>query len=139
MRKKRIEEKKLGKQPVKPPKLGTTKVRRLVEEKKENIVQEEHDDFLDELLKALDKDGDPLEVFDQTNNYPVYDKATHWKLKKPEVGVRFEGPKEFKECLTYYALAGGFSIWFERSSKKEVIVRCGSRPPRIEDPDKECT
>lgn len=28
-------------------------------------------------------------------------------------------------------MAKGYSIWFERSSKKNIIARCGTRPPRL--------
>lgn len=44
--------------------------------------------------------------------------------------------EQLKECLTYYALANGFSLWYYRSSKKQLIARCGLRPERIKDPEK---
>ncbi|KAJ9542528.1 hypothetical protein OSB04_029034 [Centaurea solstitialis] len=50
-----------------------------------------------------------------------------------QVGERYESPKQLKECITCYALANGFSIWYERSSSTSLIARCGSRPPRISD------
>ena len=53
-----------------------------------------------------------------------------------QVGERYECPKQLKECITYYALANGFSIWFDVSSKKKIIARCGTRPARISDPSK---
>lgn len=40
-----------------------------------------------------------------------------------------------KECLTYYALANGYSIWYERSASDKVIAVCGQRPPNLKDPD----
>ncbi|GKE23133.1 hypothetical protein Tco_1434645, partial [Tanacetum coccineum] len=40
------------------------------------------------------------------------------------------------ECLTYYALANGFSICFYRSSKDHVIARCGLRPEKLKDIEK---
>ena len=43
---------------------------------------------------------------------------------------------QLKECLTYYALANGFSLWFYRSSKKELIAKCGLRPEKIKEPEK---
>ncbi|GJZ35232.1 multidrug resistance-associated protein 5 [Tanacetum coccineum] len=42
----------------------------------------------------------------------------------------------FKECLTYYALANGFSLWYERSCEARVVAKCGQRPPRLFDPEK---
>ena len=43
---------------------------------------------------------------------------------------------QLKECLTYYALANGFSLWFYRSEKKKLIAKCGSRPEKIKEPEK---
>ncbi|GJX84882.1 hypothetical protein Tco_0335656 [Tanacetum coccineum] len=31
----------------------------------------------------------------------------------------------------YYALANGFVLCYERSSRKKVVVKCGQRPPRL--------
>ncbi|GJT43816.1 hypothetical protein Tco_0952531 [Tanacetum coccineum] len=39
--------------------------------------------------------------------------------------------EQFKERLTYYALANGFSLWCERSSRKKVVAKYGQRPPRL--------
>ncbi|KAJ9546572.1 hypothetical protein OSB04_019115 [Centaurea solstitialis] len=52
------------------------------------------------------------------------------------VGERYESAKQFKECVTYYALANGYSIWFERSSTKKMIAKCGQRPERVKDTKK---
>ncbi|GJZ05226.1 hypothetical protein Tco_0538501 [Tanacetum coccineum] len=41
-----------------------------------------------------------------------------------------------KECLTYYALANGFSLWYGRSYGKKVVAKCGTRPPKLSDPAK---
>lgn len=53
-----------------------------------------------------------------------------------QVGEKYEGPKQLKECLSYYALANGYSLWYERTCQKNIIARCGSRPPKISDPIK---
>ncbi|GJZ44655.1 multidrug resistance-associated protein 5 [Tanacetum coccineum] len=37
---------------------------------------------------------------------------------------------------TYYALANGFSLWYERSGEVRVVEKCGQRPPRVSDPEK---
>ncbi|GJY37347.1 pentatricopeptide repeat-containing protein [Tanacetum coccineum] len=68
--------------------------------------------------------------------YPTHDQDTHWKMKKPKVGEKFVDAAQFKECLTYYGLANGYSIWCYRSSKTQIIARCGQRPERIKDPKK---
>nr|GEX68903.1 pentatricopeptide repeat-containing protein [Tanacetum cinerariifolium] len=42
----------------------------------------------------------------------------------------------FKECLTYYALENGFSLWYARSSGMRVVAKFGQRPPRLSVPEK---
>ncbi|GKA47951.1 pentatricopeptide repeat-containing protein [Tanacetum coccineum] len=71
----------------------------------------------------------------------MYDETTHWRLKKPklkayEVGEKYVSVAQFKECVTYYALANGFSLWYERSYEAKVVAKCGQRPPRLTDPKK---
>ncbi|GJT45975.1 multidrug resistance-associated protein 5 [Tanacetum coccineum] len=91
---------------------------------------EEHDIYMNELLKnlkAADKDGitkDPfISVEKHVERYPMYDETTHWRLRKPKVGEKYTSVAQFKECLTYYALANGFSL-------------CRRRPSRVYDPEK---
>ncbi|KAJ9566824.1 hypothetical protein OSB04_002790 [Centaurea solstitialis] len=127
------------------PKLG-------VGRKSEKIDHEdllaEHDEFMEELLKALkseDHDEEEHESAADMDKFPIHDPTTHWKLKKPMVcypllnkkmGERYESAKQFKECVTYYALANGYSIWFEVSSRKKMIAKCGQRPERVKDTKK---
>ncbi|KAJ9543410.1 hypothetical protein OSB04_023117 [Centaurea solstitialis] len=101
----------------------------------------EHDEFIDELMKALKSNVNEGNEYPLTENevdeeYPIHDSDTHWKMKKPMIGERYEGPKQLKECITYYALANGFSLWYECSSNYKIIARCGSRPPKIKDESK---
>lgn len=49
------------------------------------------------------------------------------------VGEKFVNVEQFKECLAYYALANGFSLWYDRSSKEKVIAKCGHRKEVIKD------
>ncbi|GJZ55800.1 multidrug resistance-associated protein 5 [Tanacetum coccineum] len=104
---------------------------------------EEHDIYMNELLKSLkttDKDGiteDPfISVEKHVERYPMYDETTHWRLRKPKVGEKYTSVAQFKECLTYYALANGFSLWHERSGEERVVAKCGQRPPRVSAPEK---
>nr|GEX01647.1 pentatricopeptide repeat-containing protein [Tanacetum cinerariifolium] len=53
------------------------------------------------------------------------DEIVDWA--KMKVGEKYVS--EFKECLTYYALANDFSLW--------VVAKCGQRPPRLSNPEKE--
>ncbi|GJZ09730.1 hypothetical protein Tco_0544013 [Tanacetum coccineum] len=53
----------------------------------------------------------PFAIVEESNEmYPIYDDLTHWKLKKPKLGEKFPNGDKFKECLTFYALANGFSL-----------------------------
>ena len=52
-----------------------------------------------------------------------------------KVGEKFKDIDQLKECMTYYALANGFSLWFERSANNKVIAKCGLRPERIKKPE----
>ncbi|GJZ23138.1 pentatricopeptide repeat-containing protein, partial [Tanacetum coccineum] len=51
------------------------------------------------------------------------------------LGEKFPNITQFKECLTYYALANGFSLWFDKSTSKKVIAKCGKRKEVIKDAD----
>nr|GEW97438.1 multidrug resistance-associated protein 5 [Tanacetum cinerariifolium] len=82
---------------------------------------EEHDIYMNELFKSLnnaDKDG-------ITENPFIF------------VGENYVNVAQFKECLTYYALANGFSLWYERSGEVRVVAKCRQRPPRLSDLEKE--
>ncbi|GJX81222.1 pentatricopeptide repeat-containing protein [Tanacetum coccineum] len=85
----------------------------------------EHEQDMNALMRRIKGKGcelkDPFIMVDKTKKYPIYDEATHWKLKKPKLGEKFVNMDQFKECLTYYALANGFSLWYETSSKYMVI------------------
>lgn len=121
------------------PQLGVKGRRKLGNEDAFDTIAE-HEDFMEELLKKLkmgeEEMVDPFKQVETVERYPIHDKNLHWRLKKPVVGERFENAQQFKDCLTYYALANGFSIWYERSSQKDIIARCGQRPPRLKDPNK---
>nr|XP_043615640.1 uncharacterized protein LOC122587520 [Erigeron canadensis] len=57
-------------------------------------------------------------------------------MRRPKVGELYVNHNQLRECLSYYALANRYSIWFERSCKTSIISRCGTRPPNILDPEK---
>ncbi|KAJ9538843.1 hypothetical protein OSB04_031576 [Centaurea solstitialis] len=119
------------------PKLG---VGRKTEDDENEDLMAEHDEFMADLLQNLKSEEQEYEreheSDEERENFPIHDPRTHWKLKKPMVGERYESAKQFKECVTYYALANGYSIWFERSSSKKMIAKCGQRPERVKDTKK---
>nr|GFC97596.1 multidrug resistance-associated protein 5 [Tanacetum cinerariifolium] len=53
-----------------------------------------------------------------------------------QVGEKYTTVAQFKKCLTYYALANGFSLLHETSGEVRVVAKCGQRPPRVSDPKK---
>nr|GEY68974.1 pentatricopeptide repeat-containing protein [Tanacetum cinerariifolium] len=84
----------------------------------------EHEKSMEALLRKLkgNKMGItyPFSILeDLKETYPIYDDLTHWKLKKTKLGEKFPTVDKFKECLTYYALANGFSLYFEKGRWKE--------------------
>ncbi|GJU49426.1 pentatricopeptide repeat-containing protein [Tanacetum coccineum] len=101
----------------------------------------EHEAYMEALMKKLRGSEcgkkDPFTVVEKSGDkYPVYDEGTHWNMRKPHIGDKFPNGEKFKECLTYYALANGFSLWFYRSSKDQIIARCGQRKEKLKDPSK---
>ncbi|GKD82760.1 pentatricopeptide repeat-containing protein [Tanacetum coccineum] len=102
----------------------------------------EHEQDMNALMRRIKGKGcelkDPFTMVDKNEKYPIYDEATHWKLKKPKLGEKFVNVDQFKECLTYYALANGFSLWYATSSTDRVIAKCGHRKEVIKDPSANC-
>ncbi|GKA01636.1 hypothetical protein Tco_0674301 [Tanacetum coccineum] len=103
----------------------------------------EHDNYMNGLLKSLktaDIDGiteDPfIFVKKHVERYSMYDETTHWRLRKPKVGEKYTSVTQFKECVTYYALAKSFSLWHERSGEERVVAKYGQRPPGVSTPEK---
>ncbi|GKB22241.1 pentatricopeptide repeat-containing protein [Tanacetum coccineum] len=86
----------------------------------ESEYSDKYVDFLseaeEELIELRKKNGDdgmtdPFQIFETKNEeYPIHDKDTHWKMRKPKVG--------------------------ERTSKNQVIARCGLRPEKLKEPEK---
>ncbi|GJW03567.1 putative reverse transcriptase domain-containing protein [Tanacetum coccineum] len=75
----------------------------------------------------LEKEG-TSSGFRQKNQYVVGDNETG---AKPKVGEKFVDTEQLKECLTYYALANGFSLWFYKSLQTSVIAKYVLRPEKI--------
>ncbi|GKD44081.1 multidrug resistance-associated protein 5, partial [Tanacetum coccineum] len=116
------------------------KAKRKAKAKAQDKQNSEMNEPNEEYKKSYDKDGiteDPfISVEKHVERYPMYDETKHWRLRKPKVGEKYTSVAQFKECLTYYALANGFSLWHERSGEVRVVAKCGQRPPRVSDPKK---
>ncbi|XP_071740697.1 uncharacterized protein [Rutidosis leptorrhynchoides] len=101
-------------------------------------VVDEHEEFMNELLRKLNGDeqvSDPFKAIVAVESFPIHDDKTNWRMKKPILSEKYVNAKQFKDCLTYYALVNGFSLWYHRSSENEVIAKCGQRPLRLKNPD----
>ncbi|GJX08312.1 pentatricopeptide repeat-containing protein [Tanacetum coccineum] len=86
-----------------------------------------HQKYTEALLRKLKGNGTgityPFAIVEKSNEkYPIYDDQTYWKLKKPKLKEKFLIVDIFKECLTYYALENGFSLWFDRSTRNHVVI-----------------
>nr|GEU48820.1 pyruvate kinase [Tanacetum cinerariifolium] len=109
--------------------------------KKKAKAKDKPDEEINESNEKItaDKDGiteDPfISVEKHVERYAMYDKTTHYRLRKPKVGEKYTSA-QFKECLTYYGLANGFSLWYETSEEVRVVAKCGQRPPRLSYPEK---
>ncbi|PWA64119.1 hypothetical protein CTI12_AA347230 [Artemisia annua] len=97
---------------------------------------------LDEDMPISDEDEI---VFDPNKrDYPIHDPNTHWKLKKPRLGELYADLDQVKDCLTFYSVANGYQLWYEKSDSEKLLVRCGfdeknrrkKKLPR--DPNKPC-
>ncbi|GJU43233.1 hypothetical protein Tco_1200499 [Tanacetum coccineum] len=101
-----------------------------------------HEEFMDDLITKLKDEGDgiidPFKIVEsKVEKYRIHDVDTHWRIRKPQVGGKFVNVDQLKECLTYYALSNGFSLWFYTSSKTKLIAKCGLRPEKLKEQEKE--
>ncbi|PWA55277.1 pyruvate kinase [Artemisia annua] len=101
----------------------------------------EHEHCMEALMRKLKGNGegvsDPFVMVEKPyDKYPIYDDQTHWRLKKPKLGEKYVNSDQFREALTYYALANGFSLWYEKSTKQMIISKCGQRKETLKDPSK---
>nr|GEY67583.1 hypothetical protein [Tanacetum cinerariifolium] len=78
----------------------------------------DHEEFMDDLMRKLSDEGDGM-----TDPFKI-------------VGEKFMDVDQLKECPTYYTLANGFSLWFNRSKNKRLIAKSGSRLEKLKEPEK---
>ncbi|GJY45816.1 hypothetical protein Tco_0434879 [Tanacetum coccineum] len=77
----------------------------------------------DEDMPIMDEDEI---VYDPNKrDYPIHDPNTHWKLKKPILGELYADLDQVKDCLTFYSVANGYQLWYEKSDNEKLLVRCG--------------
>ncbi|GJU23839.1 hypothetical protein Tco_1157181 [Tanacetum coccineum] len=89
-------------------------------------------------------DEDEIVYDPNKRDYPIHDPNIHWKLKKPILGELYADLDQVKDCLTFYSVANGYQLWYEKSDSEKLLVRCGfdekerrkKKLPR--DPNKPC-
>ncbi|GJY00502.1 cellulose synthase [Tanacetum coccineum] len=114
----------------------------LDDDSKKDKVHVEPEINSDEDMPIMDEDEI---VYDPNKrDYPIYDPNIHWKLKKPILGEFYVDLDQVKDCLTFYSVANGYQLWYEKSDSEKLLVRCGfdekerrkKKLPR--DPNKPC-
>ncbi|GJX55697.1 cellulose synthase [Tanacetum coccineum] len=70
-------------------------------------------------------DEDEIVYDPNKRDYPIHDPNTHWKLKKPILGELYVDLDQVKDCLTFYSVANGYQLWYEKSDTEKLLVRCG--------------
>nr|GEX41898.1 hypothetical protein [Tanacetum cinerariifolium] len=92
-------------------------------------------EYSDKSVDYLSKGKDELISLRKRNKHEDYiDKLMH-QLR--DVDEKYVDVDQLKEYLTYYALENKVSLWFYRSLKDQVIARCGLRPEKLKDNEKE--
>nr|GEU34957.1 multidrug resistance-associated protein 5 [Tanacetum cinerariifolium] len=98
---------------------------------KTSIVDSDYDS---EVNSEVDSDDDSEYDIDKSVNYLSPSEEELIKLRNK---MKANREVKAKECQIYYALANGFSLWYEMSCGKRVGAKCGQRPPRLSDPNKD--
>ncbi|XP_023738192.1 uncharacterized protein LOC111886191 [Lactuca sativa] len=96
----------------------------------ENMLRRTLDGMGDDDQEVGVKDPEHDHIDDQNDGevgveYRVHDPNIHWKQMKPVVGECYESPAQLRFALTNYAVANGYQLWFMKSDRHRVIVRCG--------------
>lgn len=61
---------------------------------------------------------------DRLGDCPVHDLNTKWRLMRPHLGEKFEGPDQLKRCLVFYALANGLKLYYKLNDYRRLLVKC---------------
>ncbi|GKE27758.1 hypothetical protein Tco_1443142 [Tanacetum coccineum] len=70
-------------------------------------------------------DEDEIVYGPNKRDYPIHDPNTHWKLKKPILDELYVDLDQVKDCLTFYSVANGYQLWYEKGDTEKLLVRCG--------------
>ena len=61
--------------------------------------------------------------------FPMFNLKVGKGWHEPVKGMRYANPQQLRECLTSYAVAKGFPIKFDKSSRHSVLVNCATGCP----------
>ncbi|GJX12936.1 reverse transcriptase domain-containing protein [Tanacetum coccineum] len=89
------------------------------------------ENFLTSIFNGLPRDdfddnNDP-KTHDQDrigDHWPIHDSNIKWKLMRPHLGERFEGPEQLKWALAFYALANGYKLYYEVNNPMRLVAKC---------------
>jgi hypothetical protein len=59
--------------------------------------------------------------------FRIHDPTVRWDKMDPKLGDLFESPSQLKICLTNYAVANGYAIYFEKCDSQRIVARCGKK------------
>ncbi|KAJ9547109.1 hypothetical protein OSB04_019652 [Centaurea solstitialis] len=57
-----------------------------------------------------------------------------WKHMKPRLWEKYENPGQLRYCVTNYAIANGYQLYFAKNDNVRLLVKCGKR----KDPNNTC-
>ncbi|GJS79484.1 gag-pol polyprotein [Tanacetum coccineum] len=86
--------------------------------------------MLDDTFLYIEKEVGPDDEFNVEDHdklgdhWPIHNPNTKWKFMRPVLGERFEGVEQLKRCVTFYALANGLKLYYERNEGRRLVVRC---------------
>ncbi|GKC33188.1 hypothetical protein Tco_1040482 [Tanacetum coccineum] len=59
-----------------------------------------------------------------SDHWPIHDPNIKWKLMRPHLGERFDGPEQLKRALAFYALANGYKLYYEVNNPMRLVAKC---------------
>ena len=94
------------------------------------------EDHVVEVTSENDPDVGVNEVEQPVMNvvFPIHDPTQKWKYMKPRLGEKYENPGQLRYCVTNYAIANGYQLYFAKNGNVRLLVKCG----KSKDPNYTC-
>jgi len=81
----------------------------------------------DPFLNRLCPNGEEASEAVEKKLYPFYNPNVPWDEMVPVLGMKFSNASELKELLANYAVKHGYPLWYEKTDKNRILVRCGEK------------